>query len=138
MTDDEQLRSLVDHLADAWNRGDGDAYGEVFAEDADFTSIRLDRGHGRAEIAAGHRWIFSSFYRHTRLRAEIDRIRYLRPDIAIVNIDQRIYHADGTPATGLGGNPGHTTHILAVAERQPAGWRIVALQNMVPAGLTNT
>lgn len=131
-TDADAIRALVAHYAAAWNRGDGTDYGSVFADDADFTSIRLDRAHGRAAIAAGHQAIFDTIYRGTRLEAEVAKLRFLRPDIAVVEIDQRLFLPDGSAARGLGGNAGNTTHILGVAERRPEGWRFVAFQNMVP------
>src|SRR5437868_4007003 len=118
--DETALRALVATYVDAWNHADGDAFASVFADDADFTSIRLDRLHGRAPIAAAHNEIFATFYKDTRINAAIDGLRPLRDDLAIMTIDAHMTDAAGKPF-----GPKHA-HALAVAERQADGWRIVA------------
>jgi uncharacterized protein (TIGR02246 family) len=121
-----ELRLLVATYVDAWNRGDGDAFASVFADNADFTSIRLDQISGRGRIAAAHNQIFATFYKDTRIAATLDDVRPLRDDLAVLDIDAHMTNAAGEPF-----GPRHT-HAMAVAERQAAGWRIVAFQNMVP------
>ena len=131
MTDeDEALRALVATYTAAWNRGDGAGFASVFADDADFTSIRFDRAHGRADIAAGHQRIFDTLYRDTELRAHVERIRYVGPDVAVVDVDGQLFNAAGVPLAQ------RQSHALAVAQRFAEGWRIVAFQNMVPVGGT--
>jgi uncharacterized protein (TIGR02246 family) len=122
-----ELRALVTTYIDAWNRGDGDGLASVFADDADFTSIRLQRFHGRAPIAAAHNQLFATSNQGTRLDATLDHVRPLREDLALLDIDAQLTNAAGEPF-----GPKHA-HALAVAERQADGWRIVAFQNMVPA-----
>ena len=122
----DEFRDLVATYVDAWSRGDGTGFASVFAEDADFTSIRLDRLRGRQAIGEAHQQIFDTFYKGTRISVEIDGVRHLRPDLAILNIDARMTDASGQPF-----GP-RQAHAMAVVERQSAGWRIVAFQNMVP------
>jgi uncharacterized protein (TIGR02246 family) len=123
---EQDLRALVATYMAAWNRGDGAGYASAFAEDADFTSVRLDRPHSRAEIAAGHEAIFATIYKRTRLHAEVDRIRFVRPDVAVLDVEHHL-----TDAAGVTFPPGHS-HAIAVAERTTNGWQFVAFQNMVP------
>ena len=62
--------TLVAHLETTWNRADGAAFGEAFADDSDFVDIRGVHHVGRAAIAAGHQTILDSIYReHRPLRA---------------------------------------------------------------------
>jgi uncharacterized protein (TIGR02246 family) len=124
--EDGALHQLVATYADAWNRGDGAGFASVFAQDADFTSIRLDRVHNRADLAAGHQAIFDTVYKGTRLQADVESIRYVRPDVAVLNVDGQLVQADGVPVAR------RRSHALAVAERLVDGWRIVAFQNLVP------
>jgi uncharacterized protein (TIGR02246 family) len=126
--DASQIEALVHTFRDAWNRGDGAGYASVFADDADFTSIRLDRAHSRDEIAAGHEHIFSTIYRGTRLEAEVEQIRFVRPDVAVANVDSRLLGPDGEPF-----GPGHA-HAQAVVAKDAGRWQIVAFQNMIPVG----
>jgi uncharacterized protein (TIGR02246 family) len=90
MTDDAAIRELVVTYAAAWGRSDGAGFAGVFAEDADSTTVRGERVHGRPVIAAGHDAILATIYRGTRLAAEVVRIRHLRPDVAVVEIDAQL------------------------------------------------
>jgi uncharacterized protein (TIGR02246 family) len=121
-----ELRSLISTYVDAWNRGDSDGFASVFADDADFTSIRLDQISGRAAVASAHKQIFATFYKGTRIDAALERVRPVREDLAVLDIDAHMTDAAGEPF-----GPKHA-HAMAVAERQADGWRIVAFQNMVP------
>jgi uncharacterized protein (TIGR02246 family) len=123
---ERELRSLVRTFVDAWNRGDGDGFASVFADDADFTSINLTQISGRASIAASHNQIFATVYNGTRVDATLERVRPLREDLAVLDIDAHMTNAAGEPF-----GPKHM-HPMAVAERQADGWRIVAFQNMEP------
>jgi uncharacterized protein (TIGR02246 family) len=122
----DELRGLVTTYVDAWNRSDGDGLASVFADDADFTSIRLQQIGGRASIAAVHKQLFATSNRGTRIEASLDHVRPLREDLAVLDIDAQM-----TNAAGESVGPDHA-HAMAVAERQADGWRIVAFQNMVP------
>jgi uncharacterized protein (TIGR02246 family) len=53
---------LIGRLERAWNEADGRAFGEPFAPDADFVTIRGEHLRGRGGIAAGHQAIFDSIY----------------------------------------------------------------------------
>ena len=124
VNDDTAVRALVSTYADAWNHGDAAGFASVFAPDADFTSIRLDRAHTRQEIADGHAAIFATIYKDTRIQPAVERIRYVRPDVAVVDVDGQLSDASGAPM--------FDAHAQFVAARDGAGWQIVAFQNMVP------
>ena len=50
---------LIGRLERAWNEADGRAFGEPFAPEADFVTIRGEDLRGREAIATGHqarRW----------------------------------------------------------------------------------
>ena len=122
--EDRQIHDLWRRLEQAWAAGSGDAFAAVFAEDAEFVSIRGEEQHGRAEIAARHGALFTSAYRGSSLSAEVRKVRYLTPEIALV-------HATST-VTPQGAPAGMNTHAQAVVERRDGAWRIVAFHNMVP------
>jgi uncharacterized protein (TIGR02246 family) len=132
-TDDEAISGLFDTVMAAWVRGDGDSFASVFAEDADFMSLRGQRTHGRAAIAAAHNRLFATIYRGSRqIEVDVEQIRYLRADIAIVDIAGR-YPGRGIPGPE-GKSVGFHSFAMTVVERRPAGWEIVAFQNMLPLG----
>ncbi|MEU8107361.1 SgcJ/EcaC family oxidoreductase [Nonomuraea muscovyensis] len=81
---EKAVRELFADLRDAWDRGDGDAYGACFTEDATYTTFVGTVYHGRADIAAGHQALFGAFLKGTRMYEQIDEIRFLGPDAAVV------------------------------------------------------
>ena len=69
---------------DAWNRGDGVGYGACFTVDATDVTFVGTTYHGADEIGRAHQALFDSFLKGTRLFVEIDDIRMLTPDTAVV------------------------------------------------------
>jgi uncharacterized protein (TIGR02246 family) len=129
---DEDIRALFAEMTTAWLQKDAVMFAQAYAADADFTSVRGNRLSGNEAIASAHDRLFSAQYAGTRLTATVQRIRCLRPDLAIAHVDYHLFHQNGEPAKGIGGNPGNTMHAQAVLERFPTGWKIVSFLNMVP------
>ena len=121
-------QALVDTYVDAWNRGDGTAFASMFATDADFTSIRLDRVRGRDAIGRAHQHIFEGVYRGSRIAAQVEQasVRALGPDHVEFLVDAHMTNASGQPF-----GPKHA-HAMVIAEQQPEGWRVIAFHNMQP------
>lgn len=78
------IRALLDRSADAWDRGDGKAYGECFTADATDVTYLGTVYQGGAEIGRAHQALFHSFLKGTRLTVEIVEIRRCGSDTAIV------------------------------------------------------
>ena len=124
MTNDERaLHQLVYQLEGAWNAADGDGFAEAFAEDADFIHILGGYYTGRAAIATGHRMIFGTIYKGSSVRYSVEKIRFLRPDVAVVSLRQYLQFSEGGAPSELEARP------TIVAERRDGKWQIVNLQN---------
>ena len=124
MTSDEKaLHEMVYHLEAAWNAADGQSFAEAFAEDADFIHILGGYYTGRAAIEAGHRMIFGTIYKGSTVRYSVEKIRFVRPDVAIVSLRQYLQFSEGGAASDLEARP------TIIAERREGKWQIVNLQN---------
>ncbi|MCX5211029.1 SgcJ/EcaC family oxidoreductase [Kitasatospora sp. NBC_00240] len=78
------VRALLEQSCDAWNRGDGAAYGELFTADAtDVTYVGTVYTGGR-EIGRAHQALFDGFLKGSRLTTEIIAIRRHGADTAVV------------------------------------------------------
>lgn len=135
MTDTTQIQELVNTYVAAWAQGDSELYASVFSDNTDFVSIRHDIGHTRAEMVRGHSFIFANLYQDTYIEAEITKLRFLESTVAILFLTHEIFNKDGEPAVGMGGNPGNTIFVMAVVKKFDDGWKIEAMQNMVPVSL---
>jgi uncharacterized protein (TIGR02246 family) len=124
MTSEERaLHGMVYQLEGAWNAADGASFAALFAEDADFIHILGGYYSGRAAIEAGHRMIFGTIYKGSTVRYSVEKIRFVRPDVAIIFLRQYLQFREGGAASELEARP------TIVAERSDSGWQIVALQN---------
>ena len=125
--DEKAIRNIIQSLADAWTAGDGKKFGEPFAEDADYVVVNGLHLKGREAIAQGHQRIFDTIYKDTKLKAEIRKIRFLRPDIAVVHTQGNI--AKKTEA--FPGAPG--AFPVYILSKENGKWQIVAFQNTANA-----
>jgi uncharacterized protein (TIGR02246 family) len=80
------IREIVDGLAVAWNRHDAGGFVARFAEDADFTNVFGMSVKGRGAIKALHEPIFRTIFKDSRLDISETRTRFLRPDLAAVDV----------------------------------------------------
>src|SRR5215211_8675002 len=76
-TDEAQIRALFDDLLADWGRGDGQAYGSRFTEDADYVAFDGTHIRGRAEISASHQELFDRFLQGTQLTGRVFSVKYL-------------------------------------------------------------
>ena len=97
-TDERELHQMVYQLESSWNAGDGDAFAALFADDADFIHILGGYYTGRETIRAGHRMIFGTIYKGSTVHYSVEKIKFLRPDIAIVFLRQHLEFAEGVGA----------------------------------------
>ncbi|MFD8248417.1 SgcJ/EcaC family oxidoreductase [Nocardia sp. NPDC059691] len=83
-TDTAAIRALIERSRQAWDRGDGAAYGACFTDDATDITYVGTVYHGGAEIGRAHQALFDSFLKGTRLTVDIVEIRCYGPDAAVV------------------------------------------------------
>jgi uncharacterized protein (TIGR02246 family) len=122
--DEAQILALFDDLLEDWGRGDGEAYGSRFTEDADYVAFDGTRTRGRQEIAASHQQLFDKWLKGTQLKGRILSVRFLGSDVALV-------HATG--GTIIRGktkpSPERDSIQTLVAVRDGGGWRFAAFHN---------
>lgn len=137
--DEARIRSLVQSEAEAWNRGDAEAFGAHYAENGDFTNVIGQQLYGRKAFIAQHASIFSTIYKGSHNDFSVSKITFLRPDVALVDIDGILSGALRVPA-GLKANDDGTMHVklLEVMTKEKGGWTIAAFHNVavspVPPG----
>jgi uncharacterized protein (TIGR02246 family) len=135
--DDHAIADIVARAEAAWNKGDAAAFCAAMADDVDFINVLGEHHQGRDTVARGHQFIFSTIYKDSRVRYTVDRIRYVRPDVALAfihaklisrlppnaiasaarqsRIDDEMHESQARPTMILAKSDGH--------------WRIVAFHN---------
>jgi uncharacterized protein (TIGR02246 family) len=81
--DELAIRDLLTRLAEAWDRGDPDAYGALFTDDARYIAYFGGIYRGRREIAESHRVLWAGVLKGTRMFWELVEIRFVTADIVL-------------------------------------------------------
>jgi uncharacterized protein (TIGR02246 family) len=125
MTDEQgALLEIVRRLEQAWNNGDSVAWTAEFADDADFIHVLGGFFHGSQAIERGHRMIFDTIYKGSHNRFEVETVRFVRPDVAVVFIRAQLKWYLNSQEQHIQARP------TLVAEKTSTGeWKIAVFQN---------
>jgi len=116
--------TMVQQAEEAWNAGDGLAFGSLFADESDFVDIRggHHRGDG-AHIGRGHQALFDSIYAGSTVRIRLDVTRPLESG-CILAVATSTLDAPRGPLQGV--NRSRMTMVIA---EQGGRWAITAFHN---------
>ncbi|MEO8396706.1 MAG: SgcJ/EcaC family oxidoreductase [Chloroflexota bacterium] len=92
MQDEAAIQQIIKDVQTGWNKADGYAFARVFAEDSEFRSLWGDKVHGRDAIGQTHQHLFDGPLRGSSLELEIEGIRFIRSDVAYVEMINRMKH----------------------------------------------
>jgi len=128
--DQSAIRELVSRQEQAWNAGDGRAWGADYAEGADFVNILGMIFHGREEIGLRHAAIFEGIYKGSHLAVSIRSIKLLAPSVALVETEMDLTGYKALPPGIAPFSEGLLrTHMKYVLVKEQNRWHIVAAQN---------
>jgi uncharacterized protein (TIGR02246 family) len=138
-TDDEYaIMQLIGELMDAWNRGDAKAYGARYLADGTFTNANGSFYLGRSEFDRRHEEIFRGVLRGTTVAMTIKKLRFVRPDVAIVDLATEI---SGSPLRPQGVEVGPKgvlpSCLLMVLLKERGTWWIAAYHNVWRGAMAN-
>jgi len=121
--DEAAIRQIVvQQIQDAWNAKDGRAFAAPFAPDADYVNVLGRYSTGRDVIEKEHTALFSTIHKESHNLRAVQSIRFLRPDVAVVHVEGRLW-------TRPGGEPrGHNINLM-VMTKDDGKWSIAAFQN---------
>ncbi|MGG2093445.1 SgcJ/EcaC family oxidoreductase [Bacillus sp. S13(2024)] len=86
--DIQLIKDLFVALSNAWNKGDGGAYGDCFTEDADYVTFMGQHLKGRKQIAEVHQMLFNGPLKGTTLESSLTievQPRFITSNVAIVH-----------------------------------------------------
>jgi uncharacterized protein (TIGR02246 family) len=85
MSDEDMIRARTDEFEQAVSNGDAKAIGALFVEDSDLVDQAGAMHHGRAAIEERYQRLFEGPYKGAQANLEITSIRFVRPEIAIID-----------------------------------------------------
>lgn len=110
------LRAAFQAAENAWNRGDADHFGRLFAEDATYVGRSGHVFVGRGAIRDGHAEAFATVFHESRIKFRPMHIRFVSPELAIVHLDVTTVQGDGSDTHAV------TTGLM---QRTPEGWQML-------------
>jgi len=130
-TDEARIRQIIAEEESAWNRGDAQAYASHFEEEGGFTNVLGTVYYGRHAFEERHAQIFATVFKNTVLSMIVQKIRFIRPDVALVDIDTEMRGFKALPpgvhAPAVGGL---RTRLLQVMSRRAATGGFAAYHNI--------
>ena len=130
-TAEAAIRAIITEQALAWNAGDGTRYANHLAPDASFTNLFGMVMFGAPAFAHRHSEILATFYKGSIKKHVVRRIRFLTPDVAIVDIDNEVHGVKAMPG-GIVVPPDGVvkTQLMEVFVRRDGQWWIEAYHNV--------
>ncbi|MCC5612692.1 SgcJ/EcaC family oxidoreductase [Nostoc sp. CHAB 5834] len=117
----------------AWNKGDAPAYSQSFSSDGTFTNIAGMFFKGHQAFLGQHEVIFKSFFKNTVLNQKIVSLKFIRPDVAILETLCQVsgFAKEGLPPRiQLDAKGQLNTRLLQVVTKEAGTWKIVSYHNV--------
>jgi uncharacterized protein (TIGR02246 family) len=112
---------LVGEIAEAWNAGDARAYGASYCPDGTFTNTDGTVDLGRDEVVRTAEEAFQGVLAGTKFSTAVRKVRLVRPDVAVVDLDLCI---SGVPGGEM------RTSLMLVLVQENDRWSITAQHNV--------
>lgn len=125
-TDEQAIKTVVSTMESGWTQKSGEKYSSVFADVHDYI---VWNGYyfpnmSKQQNAAAHQELFNGVYRTFDIRLKVDKIRYLRPDLALV-------HVLGGGYTKGEAVPEHPGVLMSmVMEKKDNNWKVLSFHNL--------
>jgi uncharacterized protein (TIGR02246 family) len=128
--DEAAIRAIVQNETDTWNKGDAVGYSKDFAQNGTFTNIRGQFFSGYDGFLKQHQVIFDGIFKNTTLQQLVISLKFIRPDVAIVETVSAVSGVAQPPAGVTLDDKGHMhTRLLQVVARENGVWKIVSYHN---------
>ncbi len=123
--DEAAIRAVVTTMQKGWNEKDGKMFASGFASKHDYIVINglYLSGITPEMNANAHQNIFNGIYKNTDLELRIDKISFIKDDLALVYIIAATYQHGTNPPE----NP--AAMISMVVEKKDNKWEIISFHN---------
>lgn len=121
-----RIEALPDRFSAAWAKHDGGQLAQLMADNVDFVTVGGAWLHGRQDFQTYHTRLLSGRFKESTIAPLERRVRFIRPDLAILRWSWRIEgdrEFDGTP------RPPRFGIFTMLVELRGGDWLIIAAQN---------
>jgi uncharacterized protein (TIGR02246 family) len=119
------IEKSVQNYMDSWNTHDVQAVAMTYTEDCDFVNNFGSLTHGRAGMEATFGPFMSGVYSATRQTGTVRSIRFLKPDVAALDVDWEMTGAKNPDGSTRPTRKG--IHSLVMIKQSDGSWLIAIM-----------
>jgi len=119
------ITQAVQSYMDMWNKHDVHAVAMTYTEDCDFVNNFGDLTHGRAGMEATFGPFMTGVYSETHQTGQVRSIRFLKPDVAVVDVDWQMTGAKNQDGSVRPARKG--LHSLVMTKQSDGSWLIAVM-----------
>ncbi len=135
MSDEDMIRARTDEFEQAVLNADVKAIGALFVDDADLVDQAGNMHHGRMAIEERYQKLFEGPYKGAQGSLEIASIRFVRPDIAVIDGTYELTGLKSAEGQDLPAVKGRFTN---VSVKQNDQWMLHCSRPMLPVKAPGT
>ena len=129
--DEAAIGALLDSMTQAWNKGDAHAFAAKFAEDGSFTNVLGSVFYGHQAFEERHAQIFATIFKGSTTTLTIAKLRFVRPDVAVADLDAELRDFGPLPPIfKVGADKVAHSKLLLVLVKEQGSWWITAYHNV--------
>ena len=131
INDEEKIRKVIQEQENAWNKGDAKEYVQSFKEEGSFTIITGTVFHNRSDLQERVAFIFSNFFKNSKLTQKVKQIKFILDNVAILEIETEMIDYKGLPP-GVKASKDQIlmTSMLQVMVKDNDEWKVAAFHNV--------
>jgi uncharacterized protein (TIGR02246 family) len=122
--DEEAIKRIISAMDEAFNAHQPDV--SLFARDADFVNVNGTWLKGASNIESGRRSAFETRLKNARTKSLDVRVRFVRPDVAIVHVTSETAGITASDGREL---PPQRELNIRVFVKEEGRWLVTAFQN---------